>query len=188
MNPKLRAALWVLLVAVFAATVWVILDGLTDRLTSAEERANDNQQKVGALASQVESLGEKPVATTSKPLPQRLRYVPVVGPRGPQGVAGRDGDDSTVPGPTGRPGRDGADSTVPGPAGESITGPAGKDGAAGKDGRDGTNGRDGVSVTGVSCSGGLTEQFTLTFTLSDGSTITATCGVLPPVPEPETTP
>ena len=117
----------------------------------------------------------------------QTRYVPIPGPTGSAGAAGRDGtngrdgtdgddgQDSTEPGPTGPAGQD---STIPGP-----TGPQGPAGATGKDGRDGTNGR---GVVGVACEGGLTPV-TFTFTFSDGTTQTVTCGQLEPVPSPTPT-
>lgn len=67
----------------------------------------------------------------------------IPGPTGKDGVPGKDGRDSTVPGP---PGADGADSTVPGPSGvdSNVPGPAGRDGI---DGKDGTNGAPGADST-----------------------------------------
>lgn len=121
------------------------------------------------------------------------RYVPVPGPRGFPGLPGvgidgedgrngRDGADSTIPGPAGAPGASGADSTVPGPQGPA--GPAGKDGT---DGRNGTDGAPGRGLAAVTCTGGLTP-ITFTFTYSDGTTETVTCGELEPVPTPTETP
>lgn len=105
---------------------------------------------------------------------QQTRYVPVPGPRGLRGLPGGDGEDgadSTTPGPSGAPG---ADSTVPGPPGPA--GPAGPPGAAGSNGADGAPGR---GVAEVACTGGLTPM-TFTFTYSDGTSQTVTCGTLEP--------
>ena len=73
-----------------------------------------------------------------------------------------------LPGQNGSNGANGADSTVPGPQG-----PAGADGAPGQPGADGKDGKDAPTITGISCSGLLGDTFT--FTLSDGTTYTATC-------------
>lgn len=127
-----------------AAIAWILLSvqGLQNDLRTSNE-ARD------ALARQVESLGEKPVAG-----PPGSRGEPgqtVVGARGPSGPPGPPGPSgkpaptitpspgpsgpSGPPGPSGTPG---ADSTIPGP-----TGPAGQNGADGAPGKDGTDGQDG---------------------------------------------
>jgi hypothetical protein len=69
------------------------------------------------------------------------QWAPVALVRGPQGVTGPTGADSTVPGPTGAdstvPGPTGADSTVPGPTGptgdpSTVPGPTGATGPTGE--------------------------------------------------------
>jgi len=131
--------------ALFAAVVlggalaWILLSvqGLQDELRTSND-ARD------ALARQVESLGEKPVAG-----PPGSRGEPgkaVVGSRGPSGPPGPPGPSgkpaptiTPSPGPTGPAGPSGApgaDSTVPGPTGPA--GQAGADGAAGQDGKNGS--------------------------------------------------
>ncbi len=110
--------------------------------------------------------------------PIQTRYVPVPGPTGRPGQDGSDGEDSDVPGPQGSPGVPGADSTVPGPVGAQ-----GPKGDRGEKGETGSAGKDGRGVVGVACEGGLTPV-TFTFTFSDGTTQTVTCGQLEPVPTP----
>ena len=126
-----------------AAIAWILLSvqGLQHDLRTSNE-ARD------ALARQVESLGEKPVAG-----PPGSRGEPgqtVVGARGPSGPPGPPGPSGkpapTItpspgpPGPPGPSGPPGSDSTVPGPTGPA--GPAGQD-ATGAPGQDGEDGQDG---------------------------------------------
>ena len=128
-----------------AALAWILLSvqGLQHDLRTSNE-ARD------ALARQVRSLGEKPVAG-----PPGSRGDPgqaAVGARGPTGPPGPPGKPAPTltprpgptgpPGPSGAPGAPGADSTVPGP-----TGPAGQDGAPGVDGQPGQPGEDGADGT-----------------------------------------
>jgi hypothetical protein len=108
------------------------------------------------------------------------------GPTGPPGPRGTPGADSTLPGPSGRPGSDstepgppGSDSTIPGPAGtpgadSTVPGPTGPTGPGGPPGERGEPGADGRGVTSVECDSAL--PMTFTFTYSDGTTSTATCG------------
>lgn len=85
-------------------------------------------------------------------------------------ATGRPGSDSTVAGPQGPPGSPGADSTIPGPVGPSgapgadstVPGPVGPTGAPGR------------GVVTISCDTPLMFQFTFTFT--DGTTQTVSCG------------
>lgn len=156
-----------------------------------------DRQRIGEIETLLDALSTTDDPTVLIPGPQGIQGVQgiqglrgltgaastVPGPQGEQGPVGPAGADSTVPGPQGATGPEGpagpagADSTVPGPPGEN-----GRDGA---DGRDGVDGRDGRSVTDVSCAAtgrrvlrGTTLSFT--FTLSDGSTLTANCEVTAP--------
>ena len=104
-----------------------------------------------------------------------------IGPAGGQGppgesVIGTKGDkgdkgDAGAQGPTGAAGAAGADSTTPGPVGP--VGPAGADGQPGKDGAPGTPA---PTITGVTCTRDSGPDFTLTVTLSDGTSYAVTCG------------
>lgn len=161
---------------------------LFQRVETQKEQIAQEQTARTLLAEQVESLGEKPVVPAApaslSPLPPSIRYLPVQGPRGARGEqgergeAGADGEDSTIAGPAGAAGANGADSTVPGPQG-----PAGADGSPGKDGKDGSPGR---GIASIVCTGGLTP-ITFTFTYTDGTTETVTCGQLEPVEPTPTT-
>ena len=126
------------------AVAWILLSvqGLQDELRTSNE-ARD------ALAQQVESLGEKPIAGPPGSRGEQgegtVGAQGPAGPPGPTGPAGVPGKPAPTitpsagpPGPAGVPG---ADSTVPGPAGSP--GPAGQDGAAGQNGTDGADGQDG---------------------------------------------
>jgi hypothetical protein len=146
------------LLALLVAYIWWQTSQLTHDLRTANE-ARD------ALASQVQGLGEKPVAgppgsrgepgtsVTGPPGPS--------GPPGPQGLSGvsatgRPGEDGTpgAAGQPGEPGRNGESVTgpagPPGPQGEpGPAGPQGDPGPAGADGSDGENGQtcpDGYSL------------------------------------------
>lgn len=130
-----------------AAFAWIMLSiqGLSHELRTAND-ARD------ALAAQVQSLGEKPVAG-----PPGSRGEPgqsVVGPRGPKGDKGETGP-SGPPGPSGSPGEDGTDGSAgsdgigsPGPTGaagaDGIAGPAGPQGEPGPAGPPGEPGEDGA--------------------------------------------
>lgn len=140
------------LLALLVAYIWWQTSQLTHDLRTANE-ARD------ALASQVQGLGEKPVAgppgsrgepgtsVTGPPGPS--------GPPGPQGqsgvsVTGRPGEDGEAgtPGAAGQPGEPGRDGeSVTGPAGppgpQGEPGPAGPQGEPGPAGADGTDGKDG---------------------------------------------
>lgn len=138
-----------LLLLLFVGWLSIQVVTLSDEL-KASNRARD------ALAAQVQSLGQKPVAG-----PPGSRGEPgesIVGPPGPSGEpgptgpSGEPGDDAT-----GKPGTDGSDGAAgpsgapgePGQDGDSVTGPAGppgpqgEPGPAGPQGQPGTDGRNG---------------------------------------------
>ncbi|WP_220137798.1 collagen-like protein [Streptomyces himalayensis] len=125
-------------VLIGAAFAWIVLSiqGLTHELRTANE-ARD------ALASQVQQLGEKPVAG-----PPGSRGEPgesVTGPPGAKGERGEPGDPGS-PGPSGSPGSDGSDGNdgEPGTPGSSgAPGSDGADGAAGEAGPPGPQGEPG---------------------------------------------
>lgn len=124
------------------------------------------------------------------------------GTPGPPGAAGRPGSPGPAgangqpgtPGPPGADGQDGApgaDGTPgpPGPAGADgapgSPGPPGPPGADGQDGTDGEDGADGRGVVNVSCDS--VRRVVFTFTYSDGTTQTISCGgvtSLTPSPSP----
>lgn len=148
--------------AAFALIV-LTMQGLAHDLRTANQ-ARDQ------LATQVERLGEKPIAGPpgSRGEPGRS----IEGPPGPSGPPGDPGPTGPVgpagsPGPTGPSGSPGASGTdgvgalgpsgPPGPAGP--TGPAGPQGEPGPAGRDGTDGRDGADGTnGQNCPTGYSLQ------------------------------
>jgi Collagen triple helix repeat (20 copies) len=134
------------LMALLVAYIWWQTSQLAQDLRTANE-ARD------ALASQVQQLGEKPVAG-----PPGSRGEPgasVTGPPGPSGPPGPPGPSGASA--TGKPGKNGEDGApgpsgqpgVPGQDGESVTGPAGppgpqgEPGPAGPEGQPGEDGRDG---------------------------------------------
>ncbi|NUP16578.1 MAG: collagen-like protein [Streptomyces sp.] len=140
------------LLALLVAYIWWQTSQLTQDLRTANE-ARD------ALASQVQRLGEKPVAG-----PPGSRGEPgtsVTGPPGPPGPSGPPGPTGAAgvsatgqPGKTGQDGAPGASGASgqpgePGKDGESVTGPAGppgpqgEPGPAGPAGEPGEDGRDG---------------------------------------------
>lgn len=135
----------VALVCGVAVLAWVVIT--MQQLSHDLRTANDARD---ALATQVESLGHKPVA--GPPGSRGEAGKSVVGPRGPRGSPGPSGS----PGASGSPGKNGStgDSGSPGPVGasgspgvngvEGSPGPAGvqgEPGPAGADGKDGTNGQ-----------------------------------------------
>jgi len=143
-----------LLLGVLLAGLVAFIWWQTAQLSQDLRNANSARD---ALASQVQRLGEKPVAG-----PPGSRGEPgpaVTGPRGPQGEpgpigptgpVGPTGDDGVSatgsPGTPGHPGQAGEDgATGPqGPAGPAgPAGPQGPPGADGKDGQDGADGADG---------------------------------------------
>ncbi|MDX2953358.1 collagen-like domain-containing protein [Streptomyces caniscabiei] len=137
------------LLALLVAYIWWQTSQLTHDLRTANE-ARD------ALATQVQQLGEKPVA--GPPGSRGEPGVSVTGPPGPSGPPGPQGPSGVSA--TGKPGEDGEDGTPgaagqpgePGQDGESVTGPAGPPGPqgepgpagpAGEPGEDGSDGEDG---------------------------------------------
>lgn len=150
--------------AVCAISIFVIINGLSNRLDKAEAQASsssvtatDAVNRAKVLEAQIKQMGGTPaVAVPSHPtvVPENP-YVPVPGP------AGRDGrDGKSVKGPPGE--------SITGPPGESITGPAGPAGADGQPGKDGTNGQDGRGISSMSCQADGTWLITYT----DGTTQT----------------
>ena len=132
------------------------------------------------------------------------------GPPGPPGAAGAAGSPGKpgangtpgTDGQPGRPGEPGSDGTPgapgsegsPGVAGPSgPPGPPGADGApgspgpAGADGTDGTDGTDGRGVVNVACDSNSLRSMTFTFTFTDGTTQTVSCGGIS-TPPPSLTP
>lgn len=183
-----------LIVAGSAFAVYLVLDDLTDRLTTAEVRSGENKanadeanRKAEALATQVKSLGETPVVEPNSKAQPEIRYVPVPGrpgSDGANGVNGRDGND----GPPGAslPGKDGV--SIRGADGangsDGADGQNGVDGAPGSPGKDGTNGSpgaDGRGIASLSCSG-LFAPITFTVTYTDGTTAEFSCGAVEPAP------
>lgn len=151
---------------VLGATVcWILLEVLA--LQDDLRASNDARD---ALAEQVQSLGEKPIAgppgSRGEPGKSTEGQQGPSGPPGPSGTAGKDAPTITPspgpPGPQGPVGPAGADSTIPGPAGP--TGPAGQDGAPGQDGQDGQDGVDGADGSDG------TPPSEWTFTDQDGNT------------------
>lgn len=124
-----------------AAIAWIVL-----AVQSLQSDLRASNEARDALARQVQSLGETPVAgppgSRSDPKPGAIGARGPAGPPGPAGPAGKPAPTITPsPGPAGPPGPSGApgaDSTVPGPAGQD-----GASGAPGKDGTDGSNGSNG---------------------------------------------
>lgn len=136
--------------AIFAAIIlggavaWILLSvqGLQNDLRTSND-ARD------ALAQQVESLGEKPIAgppgSRGEPGKAVVGAQGPVGPAGPSGAPGKAAPTITPsPGPPGPSGASGADSTVPGPTGPAgQNGQDGENGSAGQDGQDGQDGQNG---------------------------------------------
>ncbi|WP_411090779.1 collagen-like protein [Streptomyces sp. 049-1] len=158
---------WLVALSGAVLFVWARIDAEASRADQLAGEADRRGTAVSTLAGdvrvlrqQVEAEGATPAAPDPAEaiddLPARAEVpVPIPGPRGPKGdpgkpaptitpspgPAGRDGQDSTVPGPAGSPGAPGADSTVPGASG--APGKDGRDGAPGQDGQDGKNGAPG---------------------------------------------
>jgi hypothetical protein len=193
MSNIIRGAKVVAVIAALAVGAWVVSTILTvlaetdrfenaDALSIAERRelreaVNEDRTKINLLREQIKALGAEPVVDPVTPLPTVVRI---------PGEDGEDGDD----GDTGRTGERG-----PGPTDEQIeaavaaycatrndcTPPPPADGKDGTNGRDGSDGAPGRGIASVVCTGGLTPM-TFTFTYSDGSSETVTCGTLEPVP------
>jgi hypothetical protein len=120
------------------------------------------------------------------------------GPSGRPGAAGSSGTDGR-PGTPGPPGNDGADGAPgspgppgaegsPGPAGPpGPPGPSGPPGTDGKDGADGTDGEDGRGIVTVACDSNSARRWTFTFTFTDGTSQTISCGGIS-APPPSLTP
>ncbi|MFI6653283.1 collagen-like protein [Streptomyces sp. NPDC050529] len=141
------AALFAAVVLGVVVTAFVVLNNDLDEANKARD----------ALARQVQSLGEKPVA--GPPGSRGEAGETVIGQSGPPGPTGSPGPTgpsgkpaptiTPSPGPTGATGpsgRPGADSTAPGPSGspgQDATGAPGTNGQNGADGQDGTDGQDG---------------------------------------------
>lgn len=139
------------LIALTLAFVVLLLGWLCVKVVSQDRDLRTSNEARDALARQVESLGETPVAgppgSRGEPGEAGVGEQGPPGPTGPRGPSGKAAPTITPsPGPSGPAGPAGpigpagADSTVPGPTGP--TGPAGQD-ATGAPGQDGTDGQDG---------------------------------------------
>ena len=160
-------------VIVFLASRWAI---------SSTERA----QLIEALTqsqAQLRDEGIEPEAPEPEQIVQGVVGPPGVrgepGPRGERGEPGK-----SIVGPEGKAGVDGRDSTVPGPQG-----PAGMDstvpGPAGRDGKDSTvPGPQGVGIASISCM----DDGTWRFTMTNGTTqdVAGPCRFAPEPPEVDT--
>ena len=149
---------------------------------STQQEADNASQNANSLADEVTNacsegsveIDGRDICAKAKQVKKDVAEPTKAGPAGPQGVRGRPGPRSTIPGPPGQQGGDGEDSDVPGPAGEKgqdsdipgpagipgedseVPGPAGERGAPGSDGETvvgppgpaGAKGEKGDSVTG----------------------------------------
>ena len=112
----------------------------------------------------------------------------VTGPPGPAGSPG-----AAITGPPGQPG-----DTVTGPPGQpgdTVTGPPGPSGPPGADstipgpaGPGGPPGADGRGVVNVTCDSNSVRRQVFTFTFSDGTTQTVSCGGIAPSVTPTASP
>jgi hypothetical protein len=131
------------------AVVFLLFQGLTDRVNQAERSAQVAQNAAEALAGQVQRLGGNPVVKPSD-LPEAVTGpIGIPGARGepgstgPRGLPGGTGPRGAtgLQGDAGRAARNGTDGVgtpgLPGKDGTPVTGPAGKGGTDGKDGVDG---------------------------------------------------
>lgn len=144
------------LIALTLVCVVVLLGWLAVKVVSQDRDLRTSNDARDALAQQVESLGETPVA--GPPGSRGDAGEAGVGERGPAGSpgpAGSDGKDAPTitpsPGPTGPAGPigpAGADSTVPGPTGPPGQDATGAPGQDGQDGQDGSDGQDGAPPSG----------------------------------------
>jgi hypothetical protein len=176
-----------LTIGLLAVMVWLMVTVDSQNRTIDQLSANND-----ALRSQVQDLGENPVAppadsVTGQPGDPGPTGPP--GPRGPSGSDGRDGTDGAdgltgvagqtgPPGPVGAAGSSGADGqSITGPSGPS--GPAGADGAPGAPGQPGTNGADGRGIASVVCEPDGT--WTITYTDSTTSSTSGPCRIPDPI-------
>ncbi|VXB81523.1 collagen-like protein [Aeromicrobium sp. 9AM] len=182
MNPsksiRLRHIALAVILAIAAVcfyAIFTVVNGLSDRLDTAEDHASsssataaDAVSRAKVLEAQVKQLGGTPaVSVPTKPSTTLDNpYVPVPGP------AGRDGRDGrSITGPPGE--------SITGPPGDSVTGPQGAVGPAGSAGKDGTDGKDGRSITSTSCQSDGT--WLITYSDDTTQTVDGPCRiVLPP--------
>jgi len=133
------------LIAVTLAFVVLLLGWLSVKVVSQDKALQTSNEDRDALARQVRSLGETPVAgppgSRGEPGEAGVGSPGPSGPPGPSGSPGKAAPTITPsPGPTGPAGPmgpAGADSTIPGPSGppgQDATGAPGQDGADGEDG------------------------------------------------------
>jgi hypothetical protein len=141
--PRPPVWFWVAVIAGAIATsvLVVMVLGFSDR---AEDRARRNEERleqaevgIAALAEQVESLGAEPVV---EPGDINGDIVVIPGPKGDKGEPGTDGPVGPI-GPTGAPGPPGADGAA---GSDGATGASGAAGEAGEAGQAGTPGEPGA--------------------------------------------
>lgn len=170
----------------------------------AKAQAQTNAEAVEALNEQLEAEGLEPVVTTESlpkvaDLPETRTSTTVIRRENVPFSLVQNAVDSRLEGALlatcggSCEGDDGE--SVEGPGGPvgpvgpiGPQGPQGPQGGQGDKGEKGDVGEMGVGIASIACTGGLTP-LTFDVTLTDGSTLTFTCGTLEPIePEPEPTP
>jgi hypothetical protein len=187
----------------------------TDRADSAVAQGQDAQADAKTLAGGIQTACRKTVVDPAiKPYCPKATEVinqpPIKGdkgdagaqgPPGPEGAPGPSGPPGApgVAGPSGKPGANGSPGTdgqsgPPGSDGSSgaagspgPSGPPGADGSPGPAGPAGADGKDGRGVVTISCDSNSVRKFVFTFTFTDGTTQTISCGGIS-TPPPSLTP
>lgn len=183
---RIVAVSFVAIIAVLSATsVYLVLDGFTDRLATAEHAARENRTRLDdqqltskVLAEQLRSLGEVPVIEPADP-PPSVRTIPIPGRPGAPGRPGTNGK----PGRDGKTGQDGADGP-PGSTGEpgakGDQGPAGPQGDRGPEGPAGPQGSPGTAQPGTyACPDG---EYLRGFTVNADGSINLACAPVAQLP------
>ena len=185
MHPRIRRAIWLVLLGLSLTLVWIRLSALAETSDENRRAAESALESVAILADQVKDLGAIPRVDPSdlpQPSPGPQGIPGLTGPAGPQGPTG-------IRGPVGNRGQSGPVGTTgpqgerggtgpagpmgePGPQGEQ--GPAGPAGADGKDGAAGTDGQDGKDGQSAFP---FTFQFTVQTNPAQSTTYTVVCQV-----------
>lgn len=154
-SDRKRPPAWMRSIAIMAATIALLIGVGSSAVTNGYQQAQISTLSANndALRSQVQQLGERPVAPPAEDVTGTTPSIaPIPGPSGSSGTNGRDGRDATSAqiaqgvaeyclahtSCTGPPGRDGTNGK------DGVPGPAGADGAAGANGADGAPGLPGT--------------------------------------------
>ena len=170
----------VLIALLCGIAIYLVLDDVTDRLTAAERRADQNSTEldaakttVEALNEQLRQLGEKPVVEPDD-VPSDAEVVVIPGQPGPKGDRGESCiEEIGYPRCRGAEGDEGSDGVAGLDGADGAPGPKGDAGERGPQGEQGPKGDPGTAQPGTySCAAG---EYMTGFSITDAGAVVLVC-------------